>query len=212
MCLLVVERDIRRLRAAHQDMAQLARTDELTGIANRRHFMEQAQQLLEQATATGHPCALLMLDVDHFKSLNDTLGHQAGDQFLTELANRCRGQLRGQDLIGRLGGDEFAVMLPGSCLSVAVQIADRLRDACAEVTDAREGEVPKPVTLSIGVAACAADETVAEVLERADAGLYEAKREGRDGISLAPRRSGHSEIVQRDRSAVEKRASRSAAG
>ena len=129
---------------------------------------------------------MLLLDIDHFKSINDSFGHPVGDEVLRELASRCRGLLRGHDLIARIGGEEFAVILPGTGPAEATEIAERLRMAFAGSPVATQGGEVR-VTISLGGAMLSATgETFEVLLKRADAALYEAKRGGRNRVVFAP--------------------------
>jgi diguanylate cyclase (GGDEF)-like protein/PAS domain S-box-containing protein len=160
----------------HEKLRQMAHTDSLTGLHTRRRFFELAQQAFEQAQQRGEPLAVLMLDVDGFKKINDTLGHIAGDQVLQKVAARCRSRLRGTDIIGRYGGDEFAVVLPGADQPHACRVAERLR---AGVETAMSLRRPSAVTISLGIAVRdARARTIEALVARADRALYEAKRAG----------------------------------
>ena len=170
----MADRTERELRLSRRRLRVLASTDPLTGVANRRHFDERGARLLRQAT-TQAP-VLLLLDIDHFKRINDTLGHAAGDRAL-RLVGRCIQEvMRGGDIAGRLGGDEFALMLAGASLPQAMRVAERL------VTElqARSPVQRLPMlTVSFGLVQMMTSETVDEALHRADLALYEAKRQGR---------------------------------
>jgi diguanylate cyclase (GGDEF)-like protein len=171
------------------EVQRLATLDGLTGTYNRRHFMDLARMGFESARRFGQPFAALMLDVDHFKSVNDRHGHAVGDQVLRALADRCRSTLRSIDVLGRYGGEEFAIVLPGTRRHTgAVQLAERIRQRIADEpieTDAG----PLSVTVSVGVAGVD-DGTLdpvdtldpGELFKRADAALYEAKQQGRNRV------------------------------
>ncbi|MCX7791774.1 MAG: diguanylate cyclase [Chloroflexaceae bacterium] len=167
---------------------ELATLDALTGVANRRHFLELAQREVERAERYHRPLSLLVVDVDHFKHINDTYGHLTGDQVLRSIAARLRDNLRENDLIGRFGGEEFLVLLPETEEEQALQAAERLRGAIGAwpvITD--EGEVG--VSVSIGVAShgCTGQPlSVQQLLKFADDALYVAKRRGRNQIQVAP--------------------------
>lgn len=161
---------------------KLARTDALTALPNRRHFFRSAEAALADARMHGRPLALLALDVDHFKRINDQGGHQLGDTVLREVAQCCRSSLRASDLAARLGGEEFAMLLPDTDLGQAQQLAERLRAAIAEL------QLPAAVTVSIGCAELSSSmASVDALLARADDALYAAKQGGRNRVSSASR-------------------------
>ena len=172
------------LREALEQVRSLAEIDPLTGLFNRRHFSELMRREFERARRYGHPFSVIMLDVDHFKGMNDAYGHAVGDRILAELATCFRRVLRTSDLVGRYGGDEFAIMLPETDLPAAQQTGERLREECSQRTlDA--GGRPITITVSMGIAAldeeCASQDTL---LDRADGALYAAKRAGRNRVSV----------------------------
>jgi diguanylate cyclase (GGDEF)-like protein len=165
------------------EVQRLATLDGLTGTYNRRHFMDVANLAFESARRFGQPLAAIMLDVDHFKSVNDRYGHAVGDQVLRALADRCRAALRSIDVLGRYGGEEFAIMLPGTQRhNGAMILAERIRQQVAQEpvqTDAG----PVRVTVSVGVAGMEADTPdPGELFKRADSALYEAKQAGRNRV------------------------------
>jgi diguanylate cyclase (GGDEF)-like protein/PAS domain S-box-containing protein len=179
---LAVKDDITKRKEAEAEVARLATTDSLTGVANRRRFLEQLGAELDRVKRFGDPASLLMLDVDHFKRVNDTYGHAAGDTVLQHLAELSRLRLRRIDLFGRLGGEEFAILLPGTDRAGAELLAERFRHEVAE-TPAQTGKGPIAVTVSIGIAELAAvDPGQDAVLARADAALYRAKEAGRNRV------------------------------
>ena len=177
-----VVRDIDARKAAEAELARAATTDTLTGLLNRRAFMAA----LERRPASGQPARTLvaMLDIDHFKAVNDRWGHAAGDTVLRAFAATARQTLRSSDLIGRIGGEEFAVLLHHLTMADAVRLCDRLRDALrAARIEVAPGEFAQ-VTVSIGLSLIA-DEDATTALENADRALYVAKRAGRDCLKLA---------------------------
>lgn len=178
----VVFQDISLRKAMEQELMRLATTDPLTGLPNRRHFMEQLEYELARIKRFGKPACLLMLDLDHFKRVNDTYGHAAGDAVLRHFALLAQNSLREIDLIGRLGGEEFGVLLPGTDMAGALELAERLRLAVAAAPVQVE-EDAIPVTVSVGVAEfLSADPHPDDILARADMALYKAKESGRNRV------------------------------
>jgi diguanylate cyclase (GGDEF)-like protein len=164
------------LRDARDELRQLAETDSLTGLSNRRHFLRLAGEALARAGEQGEPVSLIMLDLDYFKDINDTHGHQAGDRALCAVARRLEGPLPAACRVGRLGGEEFGVLLPGCDLAAAYAMAGRLRQAMEGLF---AGDLA--ITASFGVAA-AGGRDVDGLLAKADECLYAAKRAGRNRI------------------------------
>ncbi len=170
------------LEAARDDLARQAASDPLTGIANRRHFAEQAGRVIATAQRHARPCALLELDLDGLKAVNDTHGHAVGDSLLLGFVKTCHDNLREGDILGRLGGDEFAVLLPETTLEQAQAIAERVRLAVASA-DLRAGETRLAASVSVGVTALGpTDRAFDGLLRRADGALYDAKRAGRNRV------------------------------
>ncbi len=174
------------LEAARDDLARQAATDPLTGIANRRHFADQAGRVISTAQRHGRPCALLELDLDGLKTVNDTYGHAVGDALLLAFVRTCRANLREGDILGRLGGDEFAVLLPETTVDQAESIAERVRSAF-EREDVSVGEIRLCPSVSVGLTALDTTSRVNldALLREADTALYEAKRAGRNRVVLA---------------------------
>jgi diguanylate cyclase (GGDEF)-like protein len=168
-----------RLAAEAQYLAQ---TDPLTGLANRRRTMSQLEKCIEQCVAEGRPLALIMFDIDHFKLVNDTHGHQMGDEVLVRVGEIARGEVRASDLIGRTGGEEFVWLLPGAQALEASTAAERLCQAIAQNSGAQG--LPT-VTASIGFAMWREGDSASSLLGRADAALYEAKGAGRNRVRKA---------------------------
>jgi two-component system cell cycle response regulator len=173
-----------RLRDNVQTSIEMAITDALTGLHNRRYMETHLGTLVEQAAQRGKPLSLLMLDIDYFKSVNDTYGHDAGDDVLREFALRIRRSVRNIDLACRLGGEEFVIVMPETDMTVAAMVAERLRRGIAgEPFTVQQGAKSLNVTLSIGIAALASPaDTPAVILKRADQALYRAKRDGRNRV------------------------------
>lgn len=179
--LVLAVRDITEHKAMEARLRHLASTDPLTGIANRRHFMEQGRAEFSRSGRYGYPLSVMMLDVDHFKRINDTYGHDIGDRALRALTQECGYALRGSDLIGRLGGEEFALLLPSTALTGAHILAERIRAQVERMrVMAPSGELA--FTISIGVCALAGDDDFDALLNRADKALYAAKHGGRNRV------------------------------
>ena len=171
-----------RLRA---EVEALARTDALTQLSNRRHLTEVVQRELAYIRRRFRPLSLVLFDVDHFKRVNDGLGHAAGDRVLVELAARLSAGLREHDWVGRWGGEEFCVVLVDTAEAPGALVAERLL-ARIRGTEIETGAGPLRVTASAGLASLrAGDESIDDLLRRADAALYEAKRAGRDRVVVA---------------------------
>lgn len=159
---------------------QLATTDVLTGLSTRRHFWEMAEQQLATASRHDRPLAVMMLDVDHFKTVNDTYGHAAGDAVLRVISERMRAMVRESDVVGRYGGEEFALMLPET--TDAAPLAERLRAAVAG-TEVPTDQGAVRVTISVGVSYRRAGDDLDRLLGRADSALYRSKAEGRNRVT-----------------------------
>jgi diguanylate cyclase (GGDEF)-like protein len=166
-------RDNGRLASRYQELASM---DEMTGLYNRRHFMDLADGAFAHTQRLGQPLVALMIDVDHFKQINDLYGHATGDQVLADLARSCREQVRPDDIAGRYGGDEFIIMIPGTTSLRAAQLAARLTGPPTRVTSS-DG-MPVSFTVSVGVAESAGCGDLPDLLARADLAMYEAKRAG----------------------------------
>ncbi|MEI8146327.1 MAG: PleD family two-component system response regulator [Alphaproteobacteria bacterium] len=175
-----------RLRDNVQQSMEMAITDGLTGLHNRRYMESHLGTLVEQASMRGKPLSLLVLDIDFFKAVNDTYGHDAGDEVLREFANRMRKNVRGIDLACRLGGEEFVVVMPDTDAAVASIVAERIRSRVAgEVFAIHKGARAIDVTVSIGMAQRMPSENDGDaILKRADQALYRAKRDGRNRVVL----------------------------
>jgi two-component system, cell cycle response regulator len=173
-----------RLRDNVQISIEMAITDALTGLFNRRYMETHLGTLVEQASARGKPLSVLALDIDYFKSINDTHGHDAGDDVLRDFALRIKRSIRGIDLACRCGGEEFVVVMPETDMAVAATVAERLRRRIAsEPFTISAGARSIPVTLSIGIAALRGrDDSATSLLKRADQALYRAKRDGRNRV------------------------------
>ncbi|MEI7600230.1 MAG: PleD family two-component system response regulator [Aestuariivirga sp.] len=172
-----------QLRLTVRASMEMAVTDALTGLYNRRYLETQLNHLIEQSVDRGKLLSLLTLDIDFFKSVNDTYGHDAGDRVLQEVAGRIRGSVRSVDLACRTGGEEFVVVLPGADLAIAEKVGERIRKAIAAKPFLLGPGSHLTVTASLGVSSLAtAQDSVEELLKRADRALYRAKREGRNRV------------------------------
>ena len=170
-------------RSAEARVRHLAMHDGLTDLYNRRALVELSERELARARRAGSPTAVLMLDLDHFKRINDAYGHAAGDRVLVDFAARLRDGLRAGDLAGRYGGEEFSVVLPATGEAAAAVVAERI---CAAVAARPLGDLEVATTASIGVAASAPGECGIEaLLDRADRALYSAKQAGRNRVALS---------------------------
>jgi diguanylate cyclase (GGDEF)-like protein len=179
----LVEERTQELEAARNAAVIEARTDTLTGISNRRSFMEEGQKTLELCVRDDLPLNLVMMDLDHFKSINDRHGHVAGDQALVAFANAVTGLIRESDIFGRVGGEEFA-MLTICEPDDAVRMAERVCSQVRAITIAAD-QVAVSFTISIGVAHLDQETAIEELLKRADEALYDAKQGGRDRVAVA---------------------------
>jgi diguanylate cyclase (GGDEF)-like protein len=173
---LAKDRAVRAYKAA-------AATDALTGLLNRRGFFEAAAAMMGANQATMTPVSVLAFDIDHFKSINDTFGHGAGDAMLQLFATTVRRTMRGGDIIGRVGGEEFVALLSGTLAETAIA-AERMRNAFAAATTGPNGQ-NIPATVSVGVACGSPNASIDMLIARADAALYRAKANGRNRVELA---------------------------
>lgn len=178
--------DITERKRLEENLRALASTDALTGVPNRRTFESAGRREMERARRYAKPFTVIAIDIDFFKKVNDTYGHDIGDAVLKEVAKVCAAQLRGTDVFARLGGEEFAALLPETELKSAAGLAERLRQAVA-VQPIFTAKGPLVVTVSLGLAEYAAPDTgLDHVLKRADEALYVAKRNGRNRVEHAP--------------------------
>ncbi len=170
-----------QLKQAHTESA----TDSLTGIYNRKAFDGQIGELVEKNTVSKSPFSLLMMDIDNFKKINDTHGHQTGDRIILAIVNKCRQSIRGDDFLARYGGEEFTIILPGASLRNAVKKANQICKSVAStryrLDDDQHGQTLQ-VTISIGVSCLQKGDTMASVIQRADKALYAAKGAGKNYV------------------------------
>ena len=181
--LLARTRTLLEFKAYLDVCEEAAFTDHLTGLANRRRFERQLEREVSRTLRLSHPFSLLMIDIDNFKNLNDSFGHDAGDDAIRRISRVLREGTRGIDLAARIGGEEFAVLLVETAEQGGFDVAERLRVAIKSL------ELPsgEQITASFGVAECPTDaQTATEILKAADVALYEAKRQGRDRVVATP--------------------------
>jgi PAS domain S-box/diguanylate cyclase (GGDEF) domain len=179
--------DVTDRKALEEELTRQAHIDYLTGINNRRYFMERAEHELRRANRSGNQLSIFMLDIDHFKRINDRYGHKVGDLVLKMLAQVCQSALRDIDILARMGGEEFAVLLPETESSLAIEVARRLQDSINKASLPLEGDLVIKIQVSIGVASMTSPyDNMDILLHRADTALYEAKNTGRNRICVAP--------------------------
>ena len=174
-----------KLKIMIGELDQLASTDKLTGAWNRRRFEETVETEIDRLRRYGQRLSLMILDVDHFKKINDDYGHPIGDQVLVDLSNTIRTSLRASDSLTRWGGEEFVILCPNTTASIVAKLAERLRKKIATVSFKEVGNI----TVSFGVAECGPSETWEQWLHRADEALYLAKSGGRDQVKTIKRPS-----------------------
>ena len=195
----VLARNVERLAAARARTVLLevqATTDVLTGLANRRRLDEELRRLLAQALRYDQSLSVVLVDLDHFKDVNDGHGHQVGDQLLVEVAGGLAAAVRDADVVGRWGGEEFLLLAPHTDQPAALALAERCREAVAR---ASTEAVDVAVTASFGVASLGPDDTVRSLMRRADLALYIAKSEGRDRVVCLPTGTDVGEVPAVDR-------------
>lgn len=179
-----IGRDLSATRRLQQELQLMASTDPLTGLLNRRRFLEQAETEFLRSQRYQHELAVLMLDIDHFKAINDTHGHFVGDQVLIALSRAAENLLRDIDLMGRWGGEEFVFLMPETPLAGAAILAERLREELARLAVDSTARTVR-FTVSAGVAARSeCDAGMTDIMQRADSALYAAKHNGRNRIQV----------------------------
>jgi diguanylate cyclase (GGDEF)-like protein len=170
------------IKKKSEELFTLATTDSLTKVYTRRHFYQQAERELSRCQREGTPCSLLMVDLDHFKAINDQYGHGGGDKVLASFSDNAHQYLRDYDLIGRLGGEEFAILLPDTAAEKAIAIAERLRSSCEQL-DIHYQNASIKLTASIGISVTiGAQLSFDQLVRQADQNLYQAKTTGRNQI------------------------------
>lgn len=194
--LYVLINDVDALKKSEAALRRLSITDSLTGAFNRRHYLETARRELERARRHDRPLSVLLMDIDHFKKINDVHGHLSGDEALRRFVQLCQRQLRAGDVLGRIGGEEFAVLVPDADLNGAVRLAERIRAAVeGAVVDGERGGFRMTVSIGVcggGVSACLG---VDDLLSRADKALYQAKNSGRNRVESLPPPAGASDVA-----------------
>jgi diguanylate cyclase (GGDEF)-like protein len=175
--------ELRGRRTVEADLHQKSATDVVTGLFNRSGFMERLGQECIRASGEGYPLAVVMLDFDNFKKINDTYGHAFGDRTLIAVARACRAAVREPDFVGRLGGDEFVVCLPHTDADGARQSAERIRTTVAGASVPLPGGGSMSITTSVGVATLQNSDTLQSLMSRCDRAVYEAKRLGRNRVA-----------------------------
>jgi two-component system cell cycle response regulator len=181
-----LKRYAEELRSHVQAAMELAVVDPLTGLNNRRYLESHLVSLLDQAARTGRPLSAMIVDIDHFKRVNDSFGHDCGDEVLKIFAARVKRAVRGADLMCRFGGEEFVVVMPDTKLSIARIVGERIREAVASAPfPIEQGARAIPVTVSIGVAASGLGDTPDALFKRADRALYLSKNSGRNRVTAS---------------------------
>ena len=182
---LMVVRDITERRHSAEELRRVLTADHLTGVLNRRCFLERAERELLRQVRHGGRCCIAMVDADYFKAVNDRYGHAAGDAALRAIAEVLQTETHEDDLVGRLGGEEFAVFMPATSPQLAEQVAERLRAGVAVLRVEHEGQ-HIPLTVSIGIAEGGTAD-LKQLLVDADAALYDAKHSGRNRVCRSGR-------------------------
>ena len=182
--LTLSKNEISNLQQSLEAIRAESLTDPLTGLGNRKYFDRMIEMAVQNAIAAGEPLSLLMFDIDHFKSFNDSYGHLTGDQVLRLVGMSLKQTIKGQDITARYGGEEFAVVLPNTALRQALTVADHIRRAvmAKELKKKSTGEILGRVTISVGVSMLKPGDDTDALIERADACLYAAKRNGRNRV------------------------------
>ena len=183
-----LRREIAERLRAEEALRRLATLDPLTGILNRRHLFTLGEREFKRARRYGHPLSAIMVDLDHFKRVNDTHGHACGDQVLIRFCRACQRKLREIDVFARYGGEEFVILLPDTDLTTSTLIAERLRAMVEETPpDTEVGAIP--ITISLGVSSMEGNpppQTLDDLINYADQALYTSKEKGRNRVSTWP--------------------------
>jgi diguanylate cyclase (GGDEF)-like protein/PAS domain S-box-containing protein len=175
--------DITKRKALEATLVKLSREDPLTGLHNRRTILDLLEEEIQRGQRYKHPLSLLMMDIDHFKKINDQWGHPTGDEVLKSFAAECRSVMRENDKMGRFGGEEFVMVLPETGKMDAVLVAERIRRITAEMAvESKRGSALIPVTVSIGATTTTEGDDAEAVIARADEAMYDAKDAGRNRV------------------------------
>ena len=177
---------LREKERLQKELAHMAMYDALTDILSRRALLEQAEVERQRTKRYGRDLSLLMIDIDHFKKVNDTYGHLFGDIVLREVAQTLKKQTRRSDFVGRYGGEEFLIILPETSIEKALILAEKLRRQVSELTIPVDGQVLKDITISIGATEYEDDPNIDEFINRSDKWLYAAKQNGRNQVQPQP--------------------------
>ena len=169
------------LRELNESLYQAARKDPLTGLSNRRDMLSRLETEVSRARRYGEPLSVILIDIDHFKSVNDEYGHEVGDRVLKQVANRLSENLRSEDFCARWGGEEFLVCLPNVSLNGARTVAEKLRQS-VQKTPGQSTAGPIRLTISLGVAGYSADQSLDDIVRTADTAMFQAKRNGRNRV------------------------------
>lgn len=180
-----IERDLTEYKRLQTHLESMANTDSLTGLSNRQAFLHRAEKEFSRARRYARMLSVVMIDVDHFKTINDRYGHGVGDEVLRQVSAICQCSLRGSDLLGRIGGEEFVLLLPDTPLANAIYVAERMREQLAKTPIDIDGLIIT-TTASFGVASLSdVDINFNSILERADEAMYHAKHDGRNKVKSA---------------------------
>ncbi|MGM0631441.1 MAG: sensor domain-containing diguanylate cyclase, partial [Pseudomonadota bacterium] len=176
-------RDISEQKALELKLREMVATDEMTGLYNRRFFSEEVEKSLLHASRHKEPLSLLMLDIDHFKTVNDNYGHPVGDSVIKAISDTLQHETRSGDSVSRIGGEEFAIMLPKTPFEDAFRVAEKLRAKIEQQSIKISADTEIAVTITIGVARAKSGDTWTKLLSRADKALYRGKGSGRNKVS-----------------------------
>jgi two-component system cell cycle response regulator len=180
-----IERDLTDHKRKQSRLEDMATTDGLTGLLNRQAFMQRAEKEYSRTRKYSRPLSVVMIDVDHFKSINDRYGHAVGDEVLRAMSKICQQSLRGSDVLGRIGGEEFVLLLPDTPQANAIYVAERMREQLGH-SSIEIDSLKLNITASFGVATMRDDDAeFTTLLERADVAMYDAKHGGRNQVKAA---------------------------